>query len=472
MSAKLSVAAAPTASQRRWPAALSLEGRISRLATASGGSLAVLVSGAALSYLAQVATARLIGPMSFGAYAYVLAWTTLLGHAATLGFRVSLLRLLPAYRAMGDWPRARGLARFSTWSTAVTACLAAGLGMAVVAISLGTGSEQAQAFLIGLCVVPFVALQLVVAASVRAWGGVVSALIPERILRDASAVVVLALVLAGGWLAPGAPAAALALVAGGFISLAASWTMVRRRKPPELDLAPPMLAPRDWLRPTFPLTVLMLADVLMSRAGTLVLGSIGAKEEAGVFAVAYSLSLLAALPRMAVASAFAPTVSDLHTRGATAKLQALSARGARLALAATLVVAVPLMLAAKPLLALFGPSFQDGAPTVVVLVLAQVFSAACGPQQHLLTMTGHERAAAFSLAVAVAANLALAVLLAGPMGLLGIALASGGSLVGWNLFLLVFAWCRLGLRPGLRAVSDDEGSDVGKAACPRTGAHP
>jgi O-antigen/teichoic acid export membrane protein len=438
--------------------------RLSGLAKASGGSLAVLIAGAGLSYLAQVATARLIGPESFGIHAYVLAWTTLLGYAATLGFRVSLLRLLPAYRATGDWARARGLTRFSARCTAATAGAAAVGGMILVAALLGTASEQALAFLIGLWVVPLVACQLVVATGVRAWGGVVSALVPERILRDSVAVAVLAALLASGLLAPGAPAAALALVAGGLAALAASCLMLRRRAPQELHGATAALAPRDWLRPTLPLTVLMLADVLASRAGTLVLGSVGAIQEAGIFAVAYSLSVLAALPRMAIASAFAPTVAELHVRGERQRLQALSARAARLSLAATGLVAIPLMIAAGPLLSLFGPSFGAGAPAVVILVAAQVFAAACGPQQHLLTMTGHERWVAYSLTAAVAANVGVALLLAG--SLLGVALATAGSLVGWNLFMLVAVRRRLGLRPGLLAATR-AGEAAGGEASPR-----
>jgi O-antigen/teichoic acid export membrane protein len=49
----------------------------------------------------------------------------------------------------------------------------------------------------------------------------------------------------------------------------------------------------------------------------------------------------------------------------------------------------------------------------------------------------------------VAANLAIAALLVGSMGLLGAALASAASLAGWNCFILAMVWRRLGLRPGL-----------------------
>ncbi|MBV1797541.1 lipopolysaccharide biosynthesis protein [Siccirubricoccus sp. G192] len=464
MREELSAALPLPASMREAHPKRLLRSRVSQLAAASGGSLVVYIVGAGVSYLAQVATARLIGGTSFGVYVYVLAWTTLLANAATLGFHTSLLRLLPAYRAAQDWPRARGLVRFSAWGTALSGCIAAGVGVGTAVFVLGTHSEQAQTFLIGLWAIPIIALLLVVATSVRAWGGVVSALIPGHILRDALAVAVLGTVLAGGLLAPGAPAAAVALVAGTFGALAASYGLLRRRRPPELDTARAAFALGDWLRPTLPLTAFMLADVLMSRAGVLVLGSAGATREAGIFAVAYSLALLAALPRMAIASAFAPTVSDLHVRGERMRLQLLSARASRLSLMTTLLVAVPLVLAAKPLLSLFGAGFAAGAPAVVVLVLAQLFAAACGPQQHLLTMTGNERAAALTLAGAAGVNFICALLLVDAMGLFGVALASAGSLVAWNLSILSVAWRRLGLRPGLAVAMRNETSDEGASA--------
>src|SRR5690349_4524330 len=68
------------------------------LARASIAAFAVFTVGALLSYLAQLVTARLIGPDSYGIYAYVLAWVTLLAYFSTLGFHVSLLRFVPAYQ--------------------------------------------------------------------------------------------------------------------------------------------------------------------------------------------------------------------------------------------------------------------------------------------------------------------------------------------------------------------------------------
>ncbi len=220
-------------------------------------------------------------------------------------------------------------------------------------------------------------------------------------------------------------------------------------KPPELDRADRLSVPRDWLRPAVPLTFIMLADTLMSRAGVLVLGLRGDVVEAGIYAVAFSLALLTSMPRMAIASLFAPTVSTLHARGDTDALQQLIARSALLSLAGTLAVALPLIIGAPILLAWYGPTFGAAAPILVILIAGHLAAAAAGPQQHLLTMTGHERQGAVLMGAAAAGAFAGGALLAIPYGPAGVAAAAAISMTGWNVAMAIFVWRRLGLRPGL-----------------------
>jgi O-antigen/teichoic acid export membrane protein len=155
------------------------------------------------------------------------------------------------------------------------------------------------------------------------------------------------------------------------------------------------------------------------------------------------------LPRMAVASAFAPNVSDLFVRGDHVGLQALATKASVLSLLGSLCVAIPLVLLIHPLLALFGPSFVAGAPIVAILVFGQVFAAACGPQQHLITMTGHERSAAIIMMACALANLAACVLAIKVFGTLGAALAMTGTLIVWNIGMAIYIHRRLHLVPGL-----------------------
>jgi O-antigen/teichoic acid export membrane protein len=422
------------------------------LGRASIVAFAVFVVGAVLTYVAQLVTARIIGPDSYGVFAYVLAWVTLLGYFSTLGFHVSLLRFVPAYQAREQWALVRGVIQYSQRGAVGTAIGVVLIGVCVIiALRDSMRPELAHAFFLGLATVPLLALYLVGASIVRAFGGVVAALAPERIVRDSLLLATVAVAFWSSLWRPDATLAMAAMLLGSLVMFGLISISLHRLRPPALDHAKPEYAAEDWWRPTLPLTVLMVADNVMSRSGVIALGLTGNTREAGIFAVAFSMTILTALPRMAVATAFAPTVSALFARKDQAGLQLLSAKAACLSLLGTACAAIPLLLLAQPLLEWFGPDFVAGVPIVTILVLGEVFAAACGPHQHLVTMTGNERTGAVMLAVCAALNFAGCMLMIGPLGMTGAALARTAMLIAWNVAMGVFVYRRLRLMPGLLA---------------------
>jgi O-antigen/teichoic acid export membrane protein len=420
------------------------------LATASIGALTVYTAGAGLSCLSQLFIARTIGADSFGIYSYVLAWVTLLAYLSTLGFHVSLLRFMPAYRATQRWPLVRGVIQFSQRAAAGTGICIILIGSCIIlALDRFMRPELAATFLIGIVTVPIISQHLISASIVRAFGGIMKAIAPERVVRDG---VMLALVAVASWsnlFRPDARVAMAAALVGALATFALLRIFLRQLHPPELDHERPAYAAKEWCQPILPLMIIAIADNLMNRSGIIVLGLSGDTRQAGIFAVALSLSMLTALPRMAVAAAFAPTISDLYARDDLAGLQALAGRAAYLSLLGTVGVAIPLLLINSHLLALFGQSFVAGAPIVIILVLGQVFAAACGPQQHLITMTGHERIGAAFLTACAGANLAACLLTIDSLGMTGAALAMSATLVAWNVAMGIFIYRRLHLMPGL-----------------------
>src|ERR1700757_2693839 len=83
------------------------------LAWSSVVAFATYGVGVAVTYLSQLVIARTIGVESYGIYSYVVAWVTLLAYLAALGFDVSLLRLVPAYRTQGMWELTRGVIQYA-----------------------------------------------------------------------------------------------------------------------------------------------------------------------------------------------------------------------------------------------------------------------------------------------------------------------------------------------------------------------
>jgi O-antigen/teichoic acid export membrane protein len=422
------------------------------LARASIAALAVFVVGAGLSYVAQLVTARIIGPDSYGVYAYVLAWATLLGYSSTLGFHVSLLRFVPGYQAKEEWGLVSGVIQYSERGAAGTAAGIVLIGVCgILALHGSMRPELAYTFLLGIAAVPFLALHLIGASVVRAFGGVVAALAPERVVRDSLLLAIMAVAFWGNFYRLDATLAMGATLVSSLVMLGLVRFFLRHLRPPSLGHAKPAYAAGDWWRPTLPLTVIMAADNLMTRSGVIALGLTGNTRAAGIFAVAFSMAILTALPRMAVATVFAPTVSALFARGDQAGLQSLSAKAACLSLLGTTFTAIPLLLLEQPLLAWFGRDFVAGAPIVTILVLGHVFAAACGPQQHLITMTGHERTGAAILAICAGSSFIACMLMIDSLGTTGVALVMTAALITWNVAMGVFIHKRLHLMPGLFA---------------------
>jgi O-antigen/teichoic acid export membrane protein len=424
---------------------------VSRLTQTSIKAFLVLVGSATIGFFAQVGIARMIGAESFGTYAYVLSWAMLLGYLSTLGFNVSLLKLVPAYRAREEWHFISGVMRFAKQGTIVAGLVVFALFAVLAYRQYGVHSELGVAAIIGLVSVPLIAMRLVGAAGVRVFGGIIAAMVPERLVRDSLTLVFLSVALASGIFPADAVTAMAATLLSAVLTLALVSRFMRQIRPERLASQPPAYSRRDWIKPTLPLTMIMVADVLMGRSGVLVLGLRGYILEAGIFAVAFSVALLTALPRMAVSNMFAPTVSDLYARGDFEALQDLIAKSACLSLAGTLALALPLAVVAPFVLSLFGSEFTVAAPVVVILVAGQLFAAAAGPQQHLVTMTGHEWAGAAMMGAFACINLVGSFLAVGPFGMVGAAAVSAGSVIAWNIAMGWFVFKKLGIRPGLVA---------------------
>ncbi len=424
-------------------------GRVAR-----GAAAAFLVYGgsAGVSYCAQLAVARIVGPAAYGVYATVLAWVTVLAYFCALGFDVSLLRFLPAYRARQEWGLMRGVTHYADRAVAATGVAVALAGSAIVLASGLVPQAFARSLLGGLVLVPVLALLWVRCSAARAFGGVVTALAPDRLIRDGLLLVVMVALGPGlGWHL-GAARAMDATVLAGIVGLGLA-SVARRRLAPRLFAeARPQLDVRIWMRTAAPLVALGAVEALMNRTGVILLGWTGAVTDAGVYAVVFNVAFLATLPRIAVNSLYAPTISDLFIRNEWAALQAMMTRTAVWTFLGTLAIALPLLALPGPVLSLFGHDFAAGATAARILLAGQILASAIGSQLIVMTMTGRERAAAIILASSAGASALLGIALISRLGLDGAALAASLGLLALNAASAIFVRRAFGLRPGVLAV--------------------
>jgi O-antigen/teichoic acid export membrane protein len=420
-----------------------------RLASAGAAAFMVYILGHGLNFLTQLVLARHLGAAGYGLYSYALACISVLAYFAAMGFNVSLLRFIPLYMAERSWPLLAGLRRYAERCTAF-AGLGLGVLLAGIVVSLGaTLSEEArQTFLIAAVALPAFGLVIVRCAVVRACGGVVASLLPLRVARDA---VLLLMVATAYTLGIGrGPSAAMSITAVAI--LAALWLATRSARhfvPLESLSARPDFDTVTWRAATLPLLVVAAGEAVFDKTGTLVLGLTGNTKEAGLYALAFNMALLAVLPRTAIDAIFAPTLARLYAECKRDEMQRIIVRASLLSTFGAACTASALALAAGPVLSWYGPEFVDARGPLVVLLLGQLFAAASGSQILVLAMTGNEAHAARILVTCAFVNILLSTALVATFGLIGAAIATSMTIIGWNVWMARAIHRELGFWPGL-----------------------
>jgi len=208
----------------------------------------------------------------------------------------------------------------------------------------------------------------------------------------------------------------------------------------QLQSVKPCYETREWWHLAIPVLVVVPAEILMNRAGVILLGWSGDTHAAGIFALGLSLALVLTLPRSAIGTFFSPNVAKLHAQQDMTGLQNLFSKATVLSLLGTIVLGLPLLVLVKPLLSFFGPEFADTAPIAQILIIGQLLAAAAGPQQNLLTMTGHQWAAAnFQIAGAVITVTACIIGIV-YFGAFGAAVATATTNVIWSIAMAIYSY--------------------------------
>jgi O-antigen/teichoic acid export membrane protein len=421
----------------------------------NGGSVAfaIYVAAAGMAYCSQLAIARLVGVDSFGVYAYVTATMVVLAYFAALGFDVALLRFVPAYETQHRWDLLGGVINYALRRAGAVGIVVAVIGIVVTAIrGSEMSSEVRDAFFVGFALVPVLALLWIRCSTVRAFGGVVWAIVPDRLVREGIVIGLIALATLGLGLHLDASEVVMLMLVSSSMGLVLASLAMRHLWPRAAADVAPVYDAAAWRHVALPLLVIGGTEALMNRTGVLMLGWFGNIKDAGIYSLVFNIAFVVALPRTALNTLFAPAVSSLFTRKDQATLQALVTGAALRTLIAVAGIALVLAVLADPLLQWFGAGVEDGVTALRVLLLGQTLAAGAGSQLYVMTMTGHERNAAGLLVMSAIANAIASAVFIRFFGLTGAAVATSLSLVIWNVAMAYFLWRRLQLLPGVFAL--------------------
>jgi O-antigen/teichoic acid export membrane protein len=390
-----------------------------------------------------------MGAAGYGIYATAIALVLVLTVPASLGLPVLVLRLLASYQVHQEWRLMRGLLTRGNQAVFGASLLVVALaGVVIWLFAARLGPEKAAVFGLALVLIPLAVLGAMRSTALRGLHHVLLGQLPESLIMPA-----LFLASIGLWwfvvgnstsLSPDvAIGARVIATASAFI---AGTLFLLRRIPDSVRHATPQYDFRAWWRSALPLLFLNGMGVINMQTDVLMLAALSGSESAGIYQAAARGAELVAFSLVIVNMAIQPTISRLFASGDMIRLQRVATLSARVAAVLALPLAILMIFLGKPLMAyIFGDAFARGAIALAILGGAQVFNAATGCVNDLLNMTGHERDTAVGVAIGALANVVLNLVLIPIWDMAGAAMATGASLILWNLWLVVRVHRRLGL---------------------------
>lgn len=431
--------AADAGRRARGRAALQRAAR-SQLVGGTAGTLVLNSVTIGLNFVLVAVLSRTLGATGYGAYAFAIAWASLLAVPAALGITPLVIRHVAAYRARESWGLLRGILRQTNRLLGASSIAFVAGGALGGRLLLGSRPEFLHPYLVALALIPLIALTGVRQAALQGLSRVLAARLPETVIAPTLtlAAVGLAAVLAADRLTA---TTAVALQAGGMLAAFAlgAW-MLRRRLPREARTATPESDLASWARSGLPL--LLTSGMLAANAqlGTIVVGAISGAAEAGVYGVASRVGLFAGFVMLAATYPLMPAVAHVHATGSRAGMQRLVTTTGRAVAAASVLLAVPLVVLAGPTVAFFGSDFTGGSTALRVIVLGEAFKTLLGFGGLALVMTGYESRLAVAIAAGTATNVAVTLALVPSFGADGAAAGTAASSVVTSVLAAVLAW--------------------------------
>jgi len=415
---------------------------------ASGGALAINVSGTGIAFCLNILLARLLGTDEYGYYIYALTWINVLSHLGKLGMEGSSLRYVPVYHARAEWSLLRGFIGQSQKIVLVTSLVLASSLLAIVLI-MWTRLSHGLAFtlIIACFLLPVNIFQQIRSSYIRALKNVVLALSPQAIVRPVLIILGAVIYFYVVGKSMNSSAAMVINVASTTSVLVLTGVFLNRLLPSGYRTNKTIEhRNREWISVAVPLFLISGLNLLMNQFGTILTGILLSTTEAGIYAVADRLASFLSFGLIAVNSIAAPLISQLYVQGKMKELQEMLTIAARSSFGIAVPLAIVLIVFGKKILAMFGPSFTAGYASFVILSVGHLVNAFAGSVGLVMIMTKYQNEALMWLGLSAALNIILNFSLIPHLGIEGASIATAGAMIFWNLMLCCFVAKRMGLR--------------------------
>jgi O-antigen/teichoic acid export membrane protein len=423
--------------------------QVGHISRQSGVFFAGTVFTVAFGYLFKVYLARVLGPEELGLYALGMTLIGFLGLFNTLGLPQSALRFVAAYQATGKFKELHALLWRGAGLLLATNILLAG-------VLLVFGRFVAVRFYHSPPLVkylPWFAVIMLFGMVTNFYSKVLAGyrdlklrtLIVNFVGSPLNMLTAVLLISAGMGLRGYLLAQILSAAVISFLLVLA----VRKFTPAEARFSsrPGAFPGKEvWSFSTSMLGIGFM-EFSIGQVDKVALGYYRSAREVGIYAVATAVVVYVPLALSSINQIFAPTISDLHSRGQQALLARLFQSLTKWATGITMPLALVIIILARPIMRIFGPNFESGWPILVIGTLGQLVNCGVGSVGYLLQMSGYERRLLKVEAVMGSVMVVLSIALVPLWGITGAAVAAAVTNVGVNVWNLLAVRQTLGISP-------------------------
>lgn len=412
------------------------------------GAFLVMGIGTLLNYGTNILLSNVMGVDQYGIYAFVFSWSIILCMLGVLGWDSAVLRYVSAYRAREEWGLFQGIRFLSSRFSLVSGVLVGAVwALGVWFLRDRFSDDLRQTLWIASVPLPLAALFSVRLAEMKSLGHPVLSQGVGMVFRPlVLGALVLAAWMAGGIILNAPVAMAFSGISVFFCLLVSSW-FVARRLPSDSRGISPVFRKREWLGMALPAFGMAGSFLVLQHTDRIMIGIWEGTTSAGIYDAASRTAMLMSFGLAAVNAVLAPMISALYASNRKRELQHVLWLGA---LGTSLFVApagVLLYFFGEFVLGVFGSRFVEGYEVLMVLAGGQLVNALAGSVGYLMAMTGHQRQALSIMLFSAVLNVLWNALLIPGFGILGAAMATAGTTLIWNVWMVVFVIRRLKMNP-------------------------
>jgi O-antigen/teichoic acid export membrane protein len=391
----------------------------------------------ALVYGTGIALARWLGESEYGTYAVITGLAIVMSYVPHLGLATTVGRWETVYLSESDRPHLKGLI---TRSLAITVVNSTIIMAILVAIGAALDLDLARIdVLVGLGILVFSGSlgQLTSGLLVNAQR-IAASIVPTAIIVPALTIGTAATVdaISGP---PSLEAAIWITVCASLVGLAIQMAFLVRSLPSELKGTHSQTLTKVWIKTGLPVLLMTFFVIVVYRGDLLFVAAIDGSSDAGVYSAALVTAEIVGLFLIAANGATTPFFAPLFKTGRKDVLQAAADSYATTVLGPAIVTAIVIIALGPWILRLYGPGFDEGYPSLVILVIAQLVKSQSGAPGYLLIMTGKGMRLAQIYSVMVVVDIVLLAILVPSIGMHGAAIATLASMLVSRIGLNIVA---------------------------------